>query len=522
MGEYLIYLRKSRADVEAELHGEGETLARHEKTLLNLAKKMNLSIGDIYKEIVSGETISARPMVQKLLEEVEQGMWNGVLVMEIERLARGSTIDQGIIAQAFSYSGTKIITPSKTYDPNNEFDQEYFEFGLFMSRREYKTINRRIQRGRLASVHEGKYISSVPPYGYNRVKLKDQKGFSLEPNKEQAEIVKLIFSLYTKGQLESNGTYSLLGSTAIARYLNSLKIKPLNSEKWSPATIRDMLKNPVYIGKICWQKRKEVPVIQNGVKKITRPNSSEFIIVDGLHEPIVDKETFEQAQKIIGTRTPTKCDFVLQNPLSGLVYCKKCNSIMTRLGKNAKTKYDTLKCSNMDCDNISAPLSSIERQILVALRQWLDCYKIQDEKNVVDDTFHLPETSYQNAKKQLEKLLKQNNRIYTLFEQDIYTKEEFLTRQSAVSMQINELKKQLEVLEKDRDEIQKKNNIYNKIIPKVEKVLDMYDSIQDASEKNRMLKEVIDKVYYLKTTRNKKGQSDLPNFTIELFPKIPK
>ena len=191
MNQYLIYLRKSRADAEAEARGEGETLARHETALLDLAKRMNLTIGGIYKEIVSGETISARPMVQKLLEEVEQGMWKGVLVMEIERLARGSTIDQGIIAQAFSFSGTKIITPLKTYDPNNEYDEEYFEFGLFMSRREYKTINRRIQRGRLASIQEGKYISPVPPYGYERIKIKDNKGYTLTPHKEQA-VVKMI------------------------------------------------------------------------------------------------------------------------------------------------------------------------------------------------------------------------------------------------------------------------------------------------------------------------------------------
>lgn len=521
MGKYLIYLRKSRADVEAELHGEGETLARHEKALLELAKKMNLSIGGIYKEIVSGETISARPMVQKLLEEVEQGIWKGVLVMEIERLARGSTIDQGIIAQAFSFSGTKIITPTKTYDPNNEFDEEYFEFGLFMSRREYKTINRRIQRGRIASIQEGKYISSVPPYGYSRVKLKDQKGYSLEPNREQADIVRLIFSLYTKGQLESNGTYTLLGSTAIARYLNSLKTKPLNSEKWSPASIRDILKNPVYIGKICWQKRKEIPVIENGVKKITRPNSKDFIMVDGLHEPLIDVETFEAAQKIIGTRVPVKSSLALKNPLAGLVYCKKCGAVMTRLGENSKTKYATLKCSNMDCDNISSPLVMVESQILVVLKQWLDSYKIQDNRKIVSDTVHLSDSAYQNAKKQLEKLMQQNNRIYTLLEQGIYSNEEFLTRQSIVAKQISELENQIETLEKDRQEIERKNNIYNEIIPKAENLLDVYDSLQDASKKNSMLKEVIDKAYYLKTERNKKGQGNLPNFTIELFPKMP-
>ena len=100
-GKYAIYLRKSRADIEAEAKGEGETLARHEHILLELANKKELSIGKIYREIVSGETIESRPEMKKLLSDVRQGKWKGVLVVEVERLARGETIDQGIVAKAF-------------------------------------------------------------------------------------------------------------------------------------------------------------------------------------------------------------------------------------------------------------------------------------------------------------------------------------------------------------------------------------------------------------------------------------
>ena len=126
---YCLYLRKSRADVEAERAGEGETLSRHEHALLELARRQHLDVTEIYREIVSGETISARPVMQRLLTEVEDGQWTGVLVMEVERLARGDSIDQGTVSRAFSISHTKIITPMKVYDPDNEFDQEYFERG---------------------------------------------------------------------------------------------------------------------------------------------------------------------------------------------------------------------------------------------------------------------------------------------------------------------------------------------------------------------------------------------------------
>ena len=91
---YCMYLRKSRADLEAEARGEGETLSRHLHTLTLLAARLNIDVAPsaIYREIVSGDTIAARPVMQRLLEEVQRGMWEGVLCTEVERLARGDTI----------------------------------------------------------------------------------------------------------------------------------------------------------------------------------------------------------------------------------------------------------------------------------------------------------------------------------------------------------------------------------------------------------------------------------------------
>ena len=203
--EYCMYLRKSRVDIEAEAHGEGETLARHEKLLLEVARRDKLNVTQIYREVVSGETIASRPVMQHVLQEVEQGRWAGVLVVEVERLARGDTIDQGIMAQTFKYSGTKIVTPLKVYDPNNEYDEEYFEFGLFMSRREYKTINRRLQRGRLAAAKEGKWVSGVAPYGYEKIRVPNDKGWTLRPVEAEADIVRFIFRLYTSGEEGEGG-----------------------------------------------------------------------------------------------------------------------------------------------------------------------------------------------------------------------------------------------------------------------------------------------------------------------------
>ena len=305
-GQYSLYLRKSRADLEAEERGEGETLARHEKMLIELARRYGFSIGKIYREIVSGESIEARPVVQELLKDVESGRWKGVLVVEVERLARGDTMDQGRVAKSFKFSNTKIITPIKIYDPNDEFDEEYFEFGLFMSRREYKTINRRLQRGRVSSVKEGKYVGSVAPFGYDRVKLVKDKGYTLAKN-DEAPVVEKMFQIYAYNEIAIN---------EVVRRLNSAGYKPRKAKEWTISAVKDILSNPIYIGKIRWDSRKTVKEYRNGKIVNTRPRNENYTLCDGLHEPIMDMETWNIVQEKRSKHTPAVIhNKVVQNPL---------------------------------------------------------------------------------------------------------------------------------------------------------------------------------------------------------------
>lgn len=228
---YAIYLRKSRADLEAEAMGQGETLARHRAALLDYAAHHGLEIGAVYEEIISGESIDARPKMKQLLREVEQGRWAGVLCMDIDRLARGNSADQARVSNTFRISGTLIITPSKVYDQSRESDEEYVDFELFMARREYKAISRRIMRGRIASVKEGHFIGSTPPYGYDKVKVEKGRGFTLSPNYE-SDIVKQIYSMCISG----------MGCNAIARRLDMMGVTPRKGSSWSSASIQDILK----------------------------------------------------------------------------------------------------------------------------------------------------------------------------------------------------------------------------------------------------------------------------------------
>lgn len=508
--EYCLYLRKSRADKELEAIGEMETLARHEKILLELAKKQKLTVTKIYKEIVSGETISARPVVQQLLEEVEDGRWKGVLVMEVERLARGDTIDQGIVARAFKAENTKIITPSKTYDPSNEFDEEYFEFGLFISRREYKTINRRIQRGRLQSAKEGKFIASVPPFGYDKVRIENDKGYTLRPHPQEADIVRFIFRQYLAGE----------GCTVIAKQLDEMKVPTRSGRIWSKATVHDILRNPVYIGKIRWSYKIEK---KTAVGKKTVINKQP-IYVQGLHEPLVSQEDFEKAQTIMedNRRPPVKGNATLKNPFTGIAYCGICGSRMERLGPNAHCPYDTLRCSNRYCNNVSAPIDIIEKEVIHQIQLYMDKLQVRvnSKKKSKTENLELQQKAIRELEAKMQTLNRQIENTYDLLEQGVYTTEVFVARQEALSKQKAEIQSAFDRLAKEYQRSEKRVE-YLQELPALFSLLSWYDSLDSAQDKNNILRQLIHRFEYTKNIKNHRGHRDDKNFQIVIHPKIP-
>ncbi|WP_283673083.1 recombinase family protein [Butyricicoccus sp. Marseille-Q5471] len=512
---YCAYIRKSRADMEAETHGEGETFARHEKILLNLAKQKKISLTAIYREMVSGETISARPVMQQLLDEVDAGMWDGVLVVEVERLARGDTSDQGRVQKSFMYSNTLIITPLKTYDPANEFDQEYFEFGLFMSRREYKTINRRLQTGRVSSIREGKYPGNVCPYGYDREKLKTEKGWILVPNPQQSEIVRLMFSWFTDPN-------NHLSSSAIAHKLNDMQVPTSKGGEWTVSTVSRILKNPVYAGYIIWGRRACVKQIKGGEIVKSRPWAENYEMCKGLHEPLVSQEVFDLAQRSFAempTRPiPGKRPFC--NPLSGLVVCGCCGRVMQRR-PHTNGYPDSLLCPQPGCKTVSSPLAYIENLVLESLEKWLEDYKIDLTLlpvNHIDQELKVLKNNLTALQSDFALLDTQQNRLYTLLEQGVYTTAIFIERQQIISTQREELQKKISVASQQLADFEHQQSSKTELVPRIRHVLDVYKLTESAKQRNELLSSVLEKVEYHKST-NLRHSSD-SDLRLVLFPKF--
>lgn len=592
-GIYDAYLRKSRADMELEKLKKFDTLKQHEKFLKDRAKQLGIKIRHIYREVVSGESIQERPEIQKFLKDIETGTVDGILVVEVERLTRGDSKDQGTISQAFKYSNTLIITLNKIYDPNSDDDEEYFEFGLFMSRREYKAINRRMQRQRLANVLAGKYCASEPPFGYKKVRIKYDKGYTLEPIPEEAEVVKEMFQKRADG----------MGFDIICNWLNTLDFKPRTSDVWTPSTIKGMLSNPVYLGKIRWNSNKQHKSLVNGqiVKKRTRGTKDEIILVEGLHPAIIEENLFNIVQGIQPKQVSTKHGTELQNPLATLIRCADCGrsmqrrpyyenkkqepklrrkyevdkeklrlclrehkgdyslrDIATALGVskncvdhwfsssqdkftmpyadkweelkkllNIKTTEfdkaittfeentidpheDTLICQKAHCTNIGSNLSLVEAEVIKGLREYLDAQKeLLSTYNPAEEDDNV---MYQALTKDLEKYNRQLDKQYELVEQGVYTPEEFTKRTKVIKDKINNTTKEL-----SKYQVKLNKDKIEKLLPKIEKVIDSYWSVKTAEKKNKLLKSVISYVEYKK---EKGGRGYENNFSIAIHPRF--
>ena len=492
--KYVIYLRKSRADEEAEQIGEGETLARHRKILTDLAARKGLYVEKIYEELISGETIEARPEIQKLIRECYEGRYRGIIVVEVTRLSRGSQGDAQTILDCLKYSnhnnGLLVITPTKTYDvAHSSEDEEYMEFELFMSRREYKMINKRMDRGRKQAVVEGNYMGASRPYGYNIIKSKRSR--TLVPNEDEAPILKMIFDWFVNENMTTG---------KIAEKLTLMGVPTYHDDKeWSKHTLNNILVNPVYMGNVRWNNRMKIKTMVNGELVRIRPRKNEsdqYMEYEGKHKKhaLIDEETFKKAATRF-TRDRTKASHKLSNPLAGLLYCKKCNTLMRRTTHN-NSKYNTQERYQHKytkfCKVKSAAIPDVLNAVAHGLKLYIEDFEMQLKglpivnENSLDKQLSILNKELANTQKRLSKL-------FEAWEDGHISNNEFVDRKAVNNEKIENIKEQIEKLE---NTIPEKEDIKNKTILLSDALNALTDDSVEAEDKNIYLKQIIDKIEF--------------------------
>lgn len=513
MKSYLMYLRKSRTDRDFTDEPIMQTLRRHKKRLDEYCIAHNIIVPEenILYEVAGADSIASRPMMMELLHRVETGAYEAVLCVDMDRLSRGSGADQALVMNTFKYSNTKIITPFKTYDFNDEMDEQFAELGLFIGRNEYRQIKKRLRQGKVDAVKEGKYPSSNAPYGYKTYKLPKQKGFSLEIVPEEAEIVRLIYRLYT----EEN-----LGGQAIAAWLNEHGIKNRQGNIWLSPLVNKILRDPTYIGKVRFAHRVNVNVMRDGqMTKAERNNDEHQLICDGLHVPIIDEDVFHKAERVRTTHfiPHTRKAFETQNPFCGLIKCAHCGRSMSL--RSSDNYGRALYCDTAGCTTKGTYLGLVEQDVLQWLQEWLDGYKMLPKSESVHDDIDLHTKALEQAEIDLKLEQHKQKRIYTLLEDGVYTADEYKQRMLESKKRVTQIEERISKEQEEICRLEEYSEQTESLVPRIQSVVERYHALPSAKEKNMLLKGILAKIVYTKDTG---GKGHAKEYNLVIYPKIPK
>ena len=480
---WLMYLRKSRQDDPNET--VEEVLAKHEQILQEWAlRELGHKIPEdcIYREVVSGgESIEEREEMRKVLARMEDPRVAGCLVIDCQRLTRGSLEDCGLLISTLQYTSTLIATPMMVFDMNDKMERKFFEAEL-MRGRDYLDYSKEILlRGRIAAVKRGCYIGTHVLYGYRKILI--GKDHTLEPD-ENADIVRMIFDLY----VNQDQTYY-----QIACRLNDMGVKPQRGEQWNKSTIRWMLKNVHYDGKVCFNRVKEVTSIENG-EKVTRRTmqpEEEVIIAEGKHEALIDHETFLKAQEKIDANIPAKLGFPLKNPFAGILFCAKCGrAIAQHPYKHAEDRFE---CRSRPRCSKSIKMSELEQAVLVALEQ-SELPSLQAKwKSGEGNSIAIQKKLLESLEKEMVNYRQQEERQYEFLETGRYTPDVFDKRNAALRQKMEDCQ---ERIYKAKATMPKEVNYAERIVTLKEAIAGMKNPEYTPEQKNRLLKAIVDRIEY--------------------------
>ena len=483
-GIWIMYLRKSRQDDPNET--VEEVLEKHETILQEWAEReigYKIPEENIYRDVISGESIADREEIKKVLARLEDPAVAGVLVVEPSRLSRGDLADCAKIIDSFRFSKSIIATPYMIYDLENKMERKFFQDELLRSNEFLEYTKSILWRGRVAAVKRGCFINHVPPYGYKRIKI--GKDHTLEIIEEQAEVVRLAFSLYVKENLTP---YRIAGR------LNKMGIPAPKGGEWTRDTMHSILRNEHYAGYVAFNKYKETQMLENGeviTRRIYQPEE-EWIIAEGKHKEIIDRETWEQAKSLVARNPRLNSKRELINPLAGILVCKGCGRAM-KYGVYKKT-FDRYTCKSKPLCYKSVKTDAMLDAVIVALEEAeLPALELKAQ-NGDGNAHNIQRKLIAKLEKQMEDYREQEDRQFELLETNKnYTQEVFDRRNAELRQKMEDCKAAIYKAKSTLPE----SVDYSERVSALKSAIDILkDNAATADEKNKVLKAIIDKIEY--------------------------
>ena len=326
-----LYIRVSTA-----MQVDGYSLDAQKDRLVKFAEFQGMEIVREYCDAgKSGKSITGRPEFQQMLQDVadDRDGVSYILVFKLSRFGRNAADVLNSLQYIQDY-GVNLICVEDGIDSSKDSGKLTITVLSAVAEIERENILVQTMEGRRQKAREGKWNGGQAPFGY----LLDSKNSTLIVNPEEAEIVRIIFDKFI---------HTDMGADSISNYLNQhgyskKKLRDQEVSHFSRSTIIKILDNPVYAGKIAYGKS-VTEKVKGTRDQYRRVRQDEYLLADGLHEAIIDPETWEAAKakrRVTGVKWNKTHSLDHEHILSGILKCPVCGSGMAgtvRRRKNKKT-----------------------------------------------------------------------------------------------------------------------------------------------------------------------------------------
>ena len=385
------YIRLSREDGDDR---ESESVENQRDIIDNyiLEHEELIEAGEYVDDGYTGINFN-RPGFQKMLKDIEEEKIDCIITKDLSRFGRDH-IDTGYYLERYlPANNIRYIAIGDNVDTIKPDGLQFLTFKLSFNDYYAQDISNKIKSVKQRKIEKGEYQAGIPPYGYKKsAEIKN----NLVPDEYSAGIVKEIFNMYVNKGMSTIKIADELNKRDIEPPAMYLKIptymkkdssNPSGKYVWLRAQIGKILRNEVYLGSVVGRKFQKV---SHKIAKVRCTKKEEHIVLENMHEPIIDIETWNKAQEKLNGYSKSR-DRKYDHPLKGFVYCGECGNKATLRCREEKRKNGSIWratyfiCSKRNnysglcnCKQISANL--IEEAVNEKVREEIEKISLSEKK----------------------------------------------------------------------------------------------------------------------------------------------
>lgn len=338
-----IYCRLSQDDGSA---GESGSMQTQKTLLTQYCKEHSIHVADYYCDDGWSGTNFDRPEFQRMLEDIEAGKINTVVVKDLSRFGREYAQMGLYIEHYFEEKGIRFIAVAEGIDSQKGLDNLVLPMTNVINSLYARQASAKTKAAHRARAGNGMFIGSRAPFGYQK-DPNDRHHLIIDP--EAAEVVKSIFRMFADGIGYVRMTKLLREQTVLnpQAYFNQNNPdyyktsdywrKPFD---WHATSIRAILNNPVYLGKLVFGRSKTKGFFD---KRRVHTEESEWVVAENTHEPLITQEQWDTVHQMMKARRRENGTGTVQ-PFAGLVKCADCGSSLNLSYDKRKGRYTSFSC----------------------------------------------------------------------------------------------------------------------------------------------------------------------------------